>query len=343
MKNRQIYDSLEEILRNIRISDHFEENEGDRFALSVFKPKNIDSSQKISESRYKYSIDRLKNKLYAKYHCGTELRNKNHRMYNQNMKIENFLYNISKSNLGLGSWDYGWIIKNIEKNGQIHVYKDKLNLWVDKKDYFSDLDRIKVGDIVYIFIGKEYKNLLPGFYMALGDSSGSENYEQNLILRFYWNILPSGSMLLMREITSKLNSLNISFRFKILKDLSYYPRSDAAVLYLESINLSKCILTLNNIYNNVKNYLNDFSSIFVKKLAPGLTVAENPNNFESFGENRCRILAESLHQINPIDSIDLKLKTIQEYFLTMKLDLDRPYINDLLDEDPYKHLEEYFL
>ena len=59
MKNRQIYDGLEEILRNIRISDHFEENGGeDRFALSVFKPKNIDSSQKISESRYRYSIHR---------------------------------------------------------------------------------------------------------------------------------------------------------------------------------------------------------------------------------------------------------------------------------------------
>ena len=168
-------------------------------------------------------------------------------MYNQNMKMENFVYNISKSNLGTGSWDYGWIIKNIEKNGQIQVYKDKLNLWVDEKDYFSDLGRIKVGDIVYIFIGKEYKNLFPGFYMALGNSSESENYEQNLTIRFYWNILPSGSMLLMREITSKLNSLNIPFRFKILKDPSYYPRSDSAVLYLESINLSKCILTLTNI------------------------------------------------------------------------------------------------
>ena len=216
-----------------------------------------------------------------------------------------------------------------------------MNLWIDKNDYYSDLERIKVGDIVYIHIGKEYKNLLPGFYMALGDSTRSTNYGRNISVRLYWNILPSGSAL-MREITSKLNSLKTPFKFKILKDPFYYPRSDSAVLYISDIDLSNCITTLIEIYNNVKNYLNDFCSIFVKKLAPGLTLAESPDNYESFGENRCRILAESLHKIDSNDSIDLKLKKIRDYFLRMEIDLDRPYINHLLDVDPYEYLEKYF-
>ena len=60
------------------------------------------------------------------------------------------------------------------------------------------------------------------------------------IVRIYWNILPSYSRDMVYALSSELNRKKIPFRFKVLNNPDQYPRTDAAVLYLDKEHYYKC-------------------------------------------------------------------------------------------------------
>ena len=85
-----------------------------------------------------------------------------------------------------------------------------------------------------------------------------------------------------------------------LTNRSHFVRSDAGVLYINKGDLNNSINLISSIYRNVRKYLKTNTSLFTKKIVPGLSLAEDPNNKESFGQHRSRILAESLYSL-PIE------------------------------------------
>jgi len=138
---------------------------------------------------------------------------------------------LSEANTGEGTWDPGWEITNIEENGQeLAVQRDGLTLWVFPNEIFVEENESSVGKNCYIKIGKEFRDLLPGFYMAIGNATNNYNLEN--VVRIYWNITTEGAIKLTKNLTTELNLMNIPFRFKILKDPYAFSRVDAAVLYI---------------------------------------------------------------------------------------------------------------
>ena len=73
--------------------------------------------------------------------------------------------------------------------------------------------------------------------------------------------------------------------------------------------------------------------MFTKKLAPGLGLAEEPNlkfnEVESFGMNRCQIIANGLleAQAQGNDSPEARLDSIVQQFSLVNLDWERAYLN----------------
>ena len=84
--------------------------------------------------------------------------------------------------------------------------------------------------------------------------------------------------------------------------------------------------------------------LFTKILAPGLGLAEEPNQKfakqESFGQNRCQIVAKSLLEARQTgnNSPKERMAAIMHNFSLSGVDLQHPYIN-ADSEDIYTSLE----
>jgi hypothetical protein len=133
----------------------------------------------------------------------------------------------------------------------------------------------------------------------------------------------------MKHLSLELNRKSLPFRFKVLNNPHHYPRADAAVLYVDKEYYEGARACILSVYSCLREVLDPSTPLFAKRLAPGLSLAEDPNNNESFGQHRCRILAESLKLISKknIISTEESISEIESYFRNLKLDLYSPYLN----------------
>lgn len=273
----------------------------------------------------------LHNILYTLLHCRQDLslyyRTVNIDQYND---IQHLTEMLSAANSGHGTWDPGWEITKMERDGQqFAVQKNGLTLWASPREIFVQEGKHEVGKKCYIKIGKEFRELLPGFYMAIGNATNDDYRENSNVVRIYWNVAAVGAVPLMKNLTTELNAVNLPFRFKVLKNPHCFSRVDAAILYIDKQYLGNSKGSLSKIYKLIRIYLYHPTSIFAKKLAPGLSLAESPRTNESFGEHRCRILAEAIYNTckKEIRSIDAKVSEVIKYFTNLGIDLNYPYLN----------------
>lgn len=324
-------DKLKEILQSIKIiSDSSYAFKGTVYYESrkVNYKKNNSLDDIISENT---SILDLETLLYRIYHCRRNLINEN----NQYMKIysdnRDFINELSQNNSGTGMWESGWRIVKIENNGQIAAFKNDLTVWLNRQ-YFrlkhGDRGKLKVGKYGYVMMPKEFCHLLPGFYMVNGNELQEEN-NNDILVRLYWNIQNSHSWMLVKLMSNYLNKLRVPFRFKILSYPIGYPRADAAVLYIHKEFYKKAENSLKNIYLEIKNFLNSFTPMFAKTMAPGLSLAEDPRNGESFGLNRSRLLAQSLYSIQKenVTSLEKMVEKIDLNFKKSNINIYYPFLN----------------
>lgn len=283
-----------------------------------------------SESLRQSIIADIEYLLYVIYHCRNDLSiniqgHSNRFCYSE---IEDFIESLSNANTGGGSWDPGWKIIDIEKN-EFVVQKDKLKLWVSENKFISRSGVCELGNVGRIRMVKELRNLIPGFFMAIGDTPEEETAENHERFRIYWNICRPKAPTLMKFVTDGLNKKGIPFRFKILKNLNEYPRADAAVLYLNKRDFNYIKKTISKIYNNVKPFINPQTPLLAKRLGSGIALAEDPTNGGSFGQSRSRILAQALYNAKQKKDLPVYdcLKKISSYFSSLGLDLYHPYLN----------------
>jgi hypothetical protein len=100
--------------------------------------------------------------------------------------------------------------------------------------------------------------------------------------------------LLTSSLTENLNRLQVPFRFKTGIESHSYGRLDAAVLYVHKRFYPITARLLAPVYDRVRGELLPGTPIFTKPLAPGLGLAEDPGTGESFGMQRCKLLAEAI-------------------------------------------------
>ena len=153
------------------------------------------------------------------------------------------------------------------------------------------------------------KNLIQnGFYLAVSNTEPES--KQNMV-RVYFNFTPEGAVTVMHRLTQTLNDIPIFFHFKVLYNPAEYDRHDSGVLYIEK---------------------------------PNYGLAEEPDSKfaqqESFGMNRCRIVANGLLQawLEGDNSPEARIKAIHEQFSHLGIDLERPYLN-ADSEDIYRLLK----
>lgn len=246
-----------------------------------------------------------------------------------------FYDRLHQSNCGKGYFDPGWQVLRQEEDGSLAVTKGTLILHILRERHLQPADQgATVGEMVSI---RMPKNLMQnGFYVAVGNAGSEHKYrtgEQSVTVRVYFHLTPDGAIAVMANLTRHLNQANIPFTFKVLYNPSDYKRYDSGVLYFERSDYPNVQPILQQVYAETSRHFQPQVPLFTKPLAAGLAVAEEPNqkfaDRESFGMNRCQMIAHGLLQAWQQGEVapDRRLHSILQTFTSLGIDLDRPFLN----------------
>ena len=238
---------------------------------------------------------------------------------------------LSEANATRERWDTGWQVYQVLPSGQVLAHKDGRTraLWPGE---FLSTDApgmaLRPGMNLSVFFMRETRTMQPGFYFAFGEAQAGETDNFSLA-RLYWNVRAEGAAPLMRSVTRGLNRFQVPFRMKCLTNTSFYTRNDAAVLYVDKRFYRVTARVLANVHEEVACHLRPDAPLFTKPLADGLALAEEPYTGESFGMQRCRMLAEgilSAHARGLRDEAS-RLEEVERHFAAYGLRLEAPYLN----------------
>jgi hypothetical protein len=245
-----------------------------------------------------------------------------------------FVDNLSHANCGSGTWEPGWVVKEIEDDGTLVVHKqrDDLTLWA-LPDQFRPANGAAagLGSVGRLRLGKELRGMLPGYYMVLGNADkGSEDAGAPVaIVRFYWHLTAKASPLWIGELTRRFNAAGVAFHAKVQSDPNAYIRADAGVLYVAHADLAGVMALLPDLHTAVLPQLRPSTPMFTKHLARGLATAEDPGDGRSFGQHRCQLVAEALVRAFEAGStaFDDSLDAVVARFAEEGLSVRRPWLN----------------
>jgi hypothetical protein len=178
--------------------------------------------------------------------------------------VREFIEDLSQANTSKGKWEYGWeIIEIMEDGNTIKVKNDEdLILFQNISRFRIPEKNPKVGQKGSVLMPKEMRQISYGFYTLFGDAT--DDYPNDNTIRIYWNINYSGAEHLIKYITRELNEDRIPFQFKTLSNPFDYKRTDSAVLYIKDRHLGKFSKKIGKIYDEVQNFINPATSVFVK-------------------------------------------------------------------------------
>ena len=253
---------------------------------------------------------------------------------------QEFYKQLHASNSGVGYFSPDWRVVWQETDGSLVVAKNSLTLHIDRDRHLQPRTRTAtLCDSVAI---RMPRNLVQnGFYVAVGNAGVQGDRD---IVRVYFNISAEGAVAVMGNITQQLNAILIPFSFKALYNPSDYGRYNCAVLYFEKSHYETVRSVLQTVYLDNQCHFRMQVPLFTKLIAPGLAIAEEPNHkfadLESFGMNRCQLIANALLEAwqQKNESPKARIALIFQHFSHIGIKLQRPYLN-ANSEDIYSPLD----
>ena len=243
----------------------------------------------------------------------------------------NFEAELSRANASRPHWESGWIVRQASAAGVIAAQKHGITrtFWPGEYVTFEGPGLGPVnGAAVDVFFAAESRRMQSGFYFAFGETVADEPDEASLV-RFYWNVRANGACDLVARLTCALNRFQVPFRLKILNDPKLYGRADAAVLFASKRHYQITAGIALETQRDLLPHLGLETALLTKPLAHGLGFAEDPGNGESFGMNRCRMLANAIWRAGESGraSLEERVEAIADEFAAQGVDLERPYLN----------------
>jgi hypothetical protein len=281
-----------------------------------------------AESASAYLLHALQQQLYADCYCrGRAAPSADDGSHGLARRSEPFVELLAAANTGVGSREPGWRVVEVTEQ-QLVVQRNGLSLWIAPDEVVERGDgELVAGAHVHVRLPNELRKLSPGFYMVLGDE-GFETEQPTPIVRFYWHLASDGAPRLVHALTSRINKARLPFRAKVVNDPARYTRCDAGVLYVHRHDYEAVAPLVRATYRELASGLRAPTPAFAKRLAPGLAVAEDPGDGDSFGMHRMRLLAEGIVAACKLGADTAgAVDVVAERFAEAGLDLDAPYVN----------------
>jgi hypothetical protein len=249
---------------------------------------------------------------------------------------------LSAANASRDRWEEGWSITQVHSSGEVTAQRGNATRSVWPGQFLSKDGpgaRPRPGARISLFYPKESTSLQPGFYYCFGETPEDAG-DGFGVARAYWNLSPEGAPRLVRLLSERLNRFHVPFRVKCATLRGEYERTDVAVLYLTKRFFPVFGELLRDIYPELRRYLGEEVPLFARRFAAGVGVAEDPGNGESFGQHRCRVLAETCWSgfTRGDQSPESLLAELRQRFAAAGTDPDRLHLNagslDLYEPPP---------
>lgn len=240
---------------------------------------------------------------------------------------DTLIVELNSANATREHWDYGWKITQMLQDGSLYAVKEAQSRILRAGEYMVQDMAAQPGTWIRAFLSKEDILSQPGFYIVHPEIAPSIEDFQTLI-RLYWHLEPEGAPLLLGRISERFNALRVPFQFKALRYRSQYTRADSAVLFVGWRYAGIALRLASDIYKEINQYLKPNTPLFVRQLAPGLGLAEDPANGQSFGMSRCSLLAQAMvsayHKSQ--QSQKARMSELRTLFDKAGLNLDHPHL-----------------
>jgi hypothetical protein len=237
------------------------------------------------------AVERLGEVLYSALHCRLSVESWAASVAEDPAQSRAFIDRLSLANSGTGPWQGGWIIRSAEPDGTLIAERLGVRFRVPA-GLLRSASPPTIGSSASVRVPKEYRHLLGGFFMALGDADDTMTDADTA--RVYWNVRASGAEALVESLTSGLNAAQVPFWLKLVDAPQKYQRTDAAVLYVKRELYREAEPVIARVHEALRDHMRDSVSAFALRLARGLAVAEDPGGGASFGQHRSRLLADAL-------------------------------------------------
>jgi hypothetical protein len=278
-----------------------------------------------AEAARAYLRDRLRDHLYGSFYCtGRAVPRGPDAGLGLPPAASAFIDSLSRANHGSGSRTGGWTVVRTDADGRLVVRRHQLSLWVRPEEVQGA--GTGPGAEVAIRMPPELLRLSPGFYVALGneDLAAAEP-----LVRHYWHLDSGGGEALVAAGTRLFNAAGLPFRLKVLIDPVLYRRCDAGVLYTPKRLRAEVAELLGPLRAAVGGHLRPGTPALTKPLGEGLGLAEDPPGGDSFGMDRCGLLAEALVRAfeRGRESTAERLGLVETVFGERGVAFERPYLN----------------
>ena len=153
-------------------------------------------------------------------------------------------------------------------------------------------------------------------------------------IRVYWNICAHGAPALVAATTAGFGES--PYALKMLATASAYARTDAAVIYIPADRLAELAGPIREVHAAIaERFLAPRTPALTRQLLPGVGVADDPGDGRSFGEDRCRLVAEGIVAAfaRGMEATPAVIETIGRRFAARGLALARPHLNASSEAD----------
>lgn len=252
-----------------------------------------------------------------------------------------FYAQLHEANPGQGYFDPDWSIVRQESDGSLAVQKEDLTVHIERDRHLHPAQQTAhVGERVAIRLPKN--RLEAGFYVAVGNAGLVPEEASSLEICF--NLSAVGAIALMQHIPAALNAADLPFSLKALYDPAEYGRYDAVILQIERDRYADIYVPLQQFYHQGRSHLDAAIPLFMKPLAPGIGLAEDPDDDDTldFGLQRCQLVAQGLLVARALgdETPAHRLHCIMQQFEHHQIDLAQPYLNPD-SGDRYSVLNEF--
>ncbi len=239
---------------------------------------------------------------------------------------------LSDANPGEGSWEPGCVVHSCHGDEAV-ISTPRLRVRIPAAHCRADGGGpITAGTSVSVRLPKELPALSPGFLMVVGEAQ-FEAIASSGTVRVYWHVTASGAPALVRALCSRLNAENLPFRLKVADHPVRFDRCDAAVLYLPIEAFESVRGSLAHVAATLTSRLRPKIPAFTRVLAPGVGLAESPETGESFGEHRCRLLADGIVNADErgVEPGAARVDAVIASLGANGVQIDAPYLEPSLD------------
>ena len=243
---------------------------------------------------------------------------------------------LSAANAGSGTVEGGW--QTTRADGRLAISNGCCVLDLgDAAGAGGQADVVSPGDArLQLSVPKQFLSRSVGFYLAVGNRALVQGGTP--LIRAYFNCTPEGSVCLMRLITCELNALDVPFHFKVLTEAPMIDRRDSAVLYFRAENLPQVRQLLEDAVPLLRTSTLTGVPPFTLPILPGVAMAEDPADGQSFGSSRSGMLADALVEHARLGSAEQGpqrfISLLEARFVQRGASLAAPYLHGAA-RDPF--------